>query len=122
MAQHKERVHYDKFSVLITPAGYQNLRVYNIDDGRVWRFEVTLAARQTDGAQRATFKRMGLFYREGGNVQIHGPTWHATDTFKSDTNMDIRYVLGPTTITVQVKNAAAVSTRWNGHTDIITVK
>ena len=118
----RERVHFDKFSVLVTPAGYQLLKVYTIPDNSVVRFELTVAARQTDGANRAMFKRIGLFYRQSaGAVQIQGPTWHTVDTQKSDLNMSVKYVLGATTLTIQVRNAGSVSTRYTGHVDLIAV-
>lgn len=122
MAEQRERVHFDKFSILITPSGYQNLRTYNVLEHRVMRFEITVVARQIDGIHKATFKRMGLFFRDAGTVLIQGQTWHATDTFKSNINMDIKYVLGASTLTIQVRNAGAIATRWNGHVDIINVK
>jgi len=80
------------------------------------RFEVVVAARQIDGANRAMFKRTGLFYRDGGSpVKIQGPTWLADQTAKSAPSLDINYSLGASDISLLVKNAAAVSTRWVGY-------
>jgi hypothetical protein len=121
MARALERVHYDKFSVIISPSGFQNLRTYQLAVGKVLRFEITVAARQIDGVNRASFKRVALFYNESGTVQIQGPTWQSEETFKSSNNMDIKFILGVGSITIQVKNASAISTKWNGQTDIILV-
>lgn len=123
MAVARERIHYDKFSVIIIPPSYQTLRTYPIKEDTVVRFEVTVAARQTDGAQRAILKRTGLFFRIGsGPVQVQGPTWLSDQTEKSSKNMDIKYILGATDLVVQVRNAGNISTRWNGYVDKLEVK
>lgn len=119
----QERVHYDKFNIIIVPPGFQNLKSYTIIDNAVIRFEITVAARQTDGANRAMFKRVGLFYRQGGGpVQIQGTQWQTTETEKSALGFGIKYLLGSSALVIQVKNAGNVSTRWVGHVDLITVK
>jgi len=97
------------------------VRTYTLSDQSVLRLEITVAARQTDGLNRASFRRVGLFYNEGGTVRIQGPTWQSLDTTKSDLNLDIQYTLGSGTITVQVKNASAVPTRWSGYVDVVCV-
>jgi len=123
MAVARERVHYDRFSILIVPSGYQALRSYPVKEGSVVRFEITIAARQIDEANRATFKRIGLFYREGSsNLQHQGKLWHTMDTIKSDDNMDIKYNLSADRINIQVRNASNVPTRWSGYVDIISIK
>lgn len=115
-----EENHYDDFSVLITPPGFQDLRFTEIGVGETIRFELTVLARQTDGMERASFKRVAVFYRNGaGSVLNVGSTWQSVDTRKSDVAMDIQYVLGATGVMVRAKNAGIVSTRWKGHIDII---
>ena len=123
MSTARERIHFDKFNVLIVPPGYQVLRTYPIKDNRTFRFSITVVARQTDGTNRAMFTRTGLFFRQaGGPVQIQGPTWHATETSKSDDTMDIKFILGATDLVVQVRNAGSVSTKWGGYVDKLEVK
>lgn len=123
MATARERIHFDKFNKLIVPSGFQLLKSYPIKDNRVFRFSITVVGRQTDGANRVLFSRVGLFFRQaGGPVQIQGATWQTEETVKSDFNMDIRFVLGPTDLVIQVKNAGAVSTRWAGYVDKLEVK
>lgn len=118
-----ERVHYDKFNIVIVPAGFQNLRSYPIINNTVIRFEITVAARQLDGANRAMFRRVGLFYRQiGGPVQIQGTHWQTPETEKSSLGFGIKYLLGSSALVIQVKNAGNVATRWTGFVDLITVK
>lgn len=123
MAVARERLHYDRFSVLITPSGFQNLRSYPIIDNTVVRFEITVAARQADGANRALFKRVGLFYRQaGGPVQIQGTQWQTLETTKSDLGFNLKFLLGSSALVIQAKNAGNVATRWVGYVDLIVVK
>lgn len=121
MANIVEKAHFDRFSTVIAASGFQDLKTYTLQDNTVLRLEVTLTARQSDGGTRASFKRVALLYREGGPVALEGPTWQAVDTVKSDPNIDIQYVLGPSSITLRVRNAGAQPTRWAGHVDIIRV-
>lgn len=81
------------------------------------RVEFVAIARQTDGAERAMFKRTGLFYREGGNVQAQGP-WLSDQTIKSNNLFDVSYTMGLSTVSFNVKNATNTLTRWTGHIKI----
>jgi hypothetical protein len=89
-----------------------------IDNPSVVRVEVVLTARQANGFNRAMFKRTGLFYREGGNVQIQGVTWISDQTEKSHKGYDIGYVMGISTLSIMVKNANTNLTNWTGHIKI----
>ena len=116
----RERVHSDRFNLVIGSPGYQNLRTYNILDNTVIRFEITVVARQSDGANRAKFRRIGLFYREaGGPVQLQGTQWQTAETDKSDLAFDIKFIPGSNTLAIQVKNASSTATRWVGYVDIL---
>ena len=122
MADVVERPHYDRFSALVVPVGFQTIRTYPMRDNAVWRLEITVAARQTDGANRASFRRSILLYRQaGGPVQMQGSLWHTVETTKSHLDIDISYILGANSFSIQVKNAGAVSTRWSGIVDLIQV-
>jgi hypothetical protein len=86
-----------------------------IPNPSIVRVEVTVIARQQIGGKRAMFKRTGLFYREGGNVQIEGDTWISTETVKNDNLFDIGYTKGVSTLDINVKNAENSTTKWTGH-------
>lgn len=123
MAIAREKKHFEKFSVLIVPAGFQTLKTYPVKDNSVIRFSITLTVRQTDGSHRALFTRTGLFFRQSaGPVQIQGSQWQSDSTSKSDNNMDVRFILGATDLVIQVRNAGAVGTRWAGFVDKLEVK
>lgn len=68
-------------------------------------------ARQTDGAGRAAFKRIGLFYRNGGAV-LTDELWHSIFTQESDKLFNVDYVLLASSIQLRVKAASAVATNW----------
>lgn len=125
MSVARERIHFDRYSIVVANPGYQLIRNYPIKEDSVNRIEVVLAARQSDGIHRAVFKRIGLFYRIGtGPVLIQGTRWQTTETFKSDNNLDVQYILGPSSLSIQVQNAASgtISTHWSGYTDKLEVK
>lgn len=118
MATTHEVVQTDRFSVEIALAGYQSIKSYPIPNNSVLRLELTLVARQTDGSNRAMFKRTGLFYRQGGSVQIEKVP-HTDQTIKSDKVLDTEFILGPSEVTIQVRNALASATRWVGAVGVI---
>lgn len=123
MAVARERLHFDRFSLLVTPSGYQTLRTYPVKDNSVIKFDITLTVRQTDGANRAIFKRSGLFFRESaGPVQLQGLQWQTLETVKSDENLNVKFLLGATDLVIQVRNAGNVATRWTGFVDKIEVR
>lgn len=90
-------------------------------NGSVVRVKFTVTARQSDGSQRASFTRSGLFYKEGGNVLVEGHDWASDFTVKSVNGFDIGYTLGTTDITFQVQNANSIDTYWSGHVEIESI-
>ena len=99
---------------LQTEPGYQDIKVFPLAPWTVIRLEITLLASDVNNTSRATFKRVGLFYREVGGVQHQGSFWHTTDTVKSHGTMDVRYRLTSDSIVIQTKNAGSVATQWIG--------
>jgi hypothetical protein len=89
-----------------------------IPNPSVVRIEVVVIARQSIGGERAMFKRTGLFFREGGNVQIEGGTWLSDQTIKSNNTFDIGYIMGTSSLNISVKNANNILTKWTGHVKI----
>ena len=90
----------------------------NMTDGQVARVKFQVTARQSDGAERASFTRSMLVYKQGGNVLVEGPGWTSDFTIKSDNAFDIGYTLGTSTITFNVQNANAIDTYWAGHVEM----
>jgi hypothetical protein len=105
----------DKFSKLQTDPGFQDLVTFVIAPWKVMRLEVAVLANSVDDLSRASFKRVGVFYIEAGQVKHQGSLWHATDTTKSHVTMDIDYVLNSDSITIRTKNAGVVATQWIGY-------
>lgn len=123
MAVSVEKSNFDKFSIIVSDTDFSTVREYKIQDNCAIRMELSIAARQMDGYNRATFKRVMLIYRQNtGPVTLQGKLWHTSDTIKSHNNIDIRYLLGPDSIVFQVRNAGSIPTKWNGITNIIKVK
>lgn len=85
----------------------------SIPDQHVAFVEFEAFARQVDGAGRAAFQRSGLFYREGGAVQIQ-KFWHTITTMRSALGFDVSYTLQPSQVDFMIKAPAANSVTWNG--------
>jgi len=111
----------DIINKLQTLPNYQDIQTFTIPEWTVVRIEVTLVAKELNNTNRATFKRVGLFYREGGSVKLQGTFWHTVDTTKSHVNMDLGYVLGTSDVTIRTKNAGNIDTMWVGFVARVTV-
>lgn len=123
MAVARARQHSDKIDVVVTPTGYSGVKSFSVKADSVVRLEITVTARQVDGAARAAFKRTGLFFRAGaGPVQLQGAAWLSDQTIKSAPQMDINYFLGASDVFLSVRNSGSVATRWVGHADRIEVR
>jgi hypothetical protein len=99
---------------LQTEPDYQVITIIPIEPWIVMRLEVTLLANDVDNSSRATFKRMGLFYREDGIVKHQGTFWHTVDTTKSHAIMNIDYILTADSIVIRTRNAGSIATFWTG--------
>ena len=108
----------DQFSMTSNMNTLVNAYSINMVNGQIIRVKFQVTARQSDGTKRASFTRSALFYKEGGNVAIQGPTWASDFTAKSDNLFDISYQLGTNYINFKVKNAANVDTYWSGHVEM----
>jgi len=87
-------------------------------NNQVVKVKFNVTCRQSDGSNRATFTRSALFYKEGGNVQMQGPTWQSDLTIKSNNSFDVSCTLGVNTIIFNVKNASNTLTYWSGHVEL----
>ena len=104
----------DIIEKLQTEPGYQDIKIIPIEPWIVMRLEVTLLANDINNSSRATFKRMGLFYREDGIVKHQGTFWHTVDTVKSHAIMNIDYILTADSVIIRTRNADDIATFWTG--------
>jgi hypothetical protein len=100
---------------------YQNIQTFTIPEWTVVRIEVTLVAKEGNNSNRATFKRVGLFYRENGAVKHQGTFWHTADTSKSHVNMNVDYVFSGSDVIIRTRNAGNIDTMWSGFAARITI-
>lgn len=120
MAATRERTLQDRFQVVIASTAFQPLKTYAIPDNTVVRLEVTLTSRQ-GGGNRAIFRRTALLFKQGGSVQIQGPTWLTDQTVKSAPTIDVGFDLGASSITLKAKNAVASNMTWLGEVSMVRV-
>jgi hypothetical protein len=117
-----ERVHYDRFNILVSTPNFQPIRTYPVADNTVVRFELTLVSDQADHAHRSTFRRTILVFRSNGGA-VTMQTGVLTDqTIKSHQNLEIQIVTRLASIQVQVRNADNTPTRWVGYADRTDVR
>ena len=112
------------FDITISTPGYQTLITYPLQTGSS-RFQLYVVTNQDDNLERALFRRVALLYVPPhcglpGQAFLQGPYWETTETFKSNSNIDIKYMLIGPSIVIQVRNAGVAPMRWMGHTSIIT--
>lgn len=92
-----------------------------INQNSAVKIEFHATGRVSDGSARASFKRIGLFYREASNVQIQR-FWQTEFTEKSTPGFDVSYSMGVNEVTMYVKSSTATSTYWTGHVKIEAVE
>lgn len=78
---------------------------------------VKVVTQESNLVGRASFERQGLFYRKVAASQTGRP-WHTIFTERTDPGFDIRYVLQPTGVTLQVKSPNTLPTLWRGFMEI----
>ena|GEM_PF-6489182 len=101
------------FDVLTMSAAFTDAVTVPIDDGQVALVEVDVICRSVDGLGRAAFRRIGLFYREGGDVQIQR-IWHTIFTERSSPGFDLDFQLNAENVRFRVKAASASTVSWTG--------
>jgi hypothetical protein len=112
----------DSFAVTTNDTNLNNIYSLLLQDGSAVKVTFEVTGRQGDGAQRTSFTRSALFYKEGGNVLIEGATWQSDFTAKSTPAFDIKYTLGINTVTFKVRAANASATYWIGNIKIEALK
>lgn len=110
-------IRQETFSLTTSSNTLQPLIAIPINQNSVMKVQITIIARQADGAGRAVFTRTGLFYRQNSNVQAQR-VWQTDFTDKSDNLFDVGYSLGTNILTVNVKSAVTADTYWTGHVQL----
>jgi hypothetical protein len=112
----------DSFALTTNSTVTSNLYGITLTNGSVVKVTLEVTGRQSDGSERCSFARSGLFYKQGGNVMIQGPTWQSDFSAKSNNLFNISYSLGVNTLSLNVKAANSMSTYWTGNIKIEVLK
>jgi hypothetical protein len=107
-------IRQESLSLTTSNAAFNSIWSFTLANNQMVRITVDVMGRQGNGLARCLFKRTGLFYKQGGNVQIQGPTWISNDTITSSTDFGIEYTMNVTDVGIVVKNAAGIATYWVG--------
>jgi len=107
-------IQHDTWYVETASNGYSTAIAVPVSDPSVMRMEFTANCRGGAGAAHASFKRSAVFYREAGNVQIQGPSWASDFTQKSDFTLNVRFILGISSVTLQVQPSSNSLHKWSG--------
>lgn len=89
-----------------------------IPQASVFRVEFRALGRVSDGTDRASFVRSGVFYRESSNVLALSPTWQADETLKSNPAFNISYNLGVSLLNLMVTAPSPTLTQWTGRVTV----
>lgn len=106
-------IQYESFYLETNSSGFSNAYVIPISDPSVVTVQIMITGRQSDGNNRCSFKRTGVFYREASNVQAQGH-WQSDYTIKSNNAMGLDYIMTSTALIIRVKPATNSNTRWSG--------
>jgi hypothetical protein len=107
-------IRQESLSVTTTDGLFNNIWSLTLSNAQTARVTIEVMGRQGDGTQRCLFKRTGLFYKQGGNVQIQGPTWASDNTMSSTPNFGVSFNMNVTDVNITVKNSSANTTYWVG--------
>lgn len=113
-------IRQETYSLNTTSATPQTAFSIPIEQNSTIRVEFTALGRVSNGSGRAVFKRTGVFFREGSNVQI-SRFWQTDETEKSDPNFNVTYQLGVNELILLVKSSTGVETYWTGSVKIEAV-
>lgn len=111
---HASGIQEDTWYVETSTTGFQTAFVLMVPDPSLVRVELSANCREATGLAFASFRRSGLFYRQAGNVQVQGASWQSDFTQKSDSSLNVKYILGVNSITVQVQSSTSAVHRWSG--------
>lgn len=112
----------DSFALTTNTDSLSNLYSLVFTDESVAKVTIEVTGRQSDGAERCSFTRSGLFYKQGGDVMIEGLNWQSDFTAKSNSLFDIKYTLGTNDLSISIKSVSSISTYWTGNIKIEVLK
>jgi hypothetical protein len=107
-------IRQESLAMTTSDGAFTNIWFLTLSSPQIARITVDVMGRQNDGAERCLFRRTGLFYKEGGNVQIQGPTWSSNDSFSSSSVFEIAYTMTINDVNIMVKNSSGIGTYWAG--------
>jgi hypothetical protein len=105
----------DTFSVSSNVNTWANAYTIILPLNSTAMIEIDLAARQSDGLEKASFKRVGTFSKSTvmASITQDGPI-QSSYTYKSANGFNIRYRTTLNTVFIDVQNANITDTNWVG--------
>jgi hypothetical protein len=91
--------------------------VFPINPNSIVKLIIDITASENGGGNRASFTRVGSYFRQSGASQIT-QMWHTIFTEKTQAGFDIRHVLGADKVTFQIKAPNNINTLWVGSIEI----
>lgn len=110
----------ETYSVKTTSTTPQVAKSIPMAQNTMLKVEFTAIGRLADGTGRAVFKRTGVFFREGSNIQILR-FWQTDVTEKTSPDFNVTYTLGVNELVLNVKSASGQETYWTGSVKIEAV-
>lgn len=106
---------FDTFSVSSITDTYTLAYAITLPLNSTVMVEVDLTSRQSDGLQRAAFKKVGTFNKASAFASVvqDGNT-QSSYTQKTHNGFNVRFTTTLNTVVVEIKNANAVQTNWVG--------
>jgi hypothetical protein len=109
-------VQVESFILSTTSPTYQDGYVITLDDPQSVQFEVSIQGKDVITGDVCSFKRVGAFYRNAGNATLMPQGWQSTFTSKTNNQMNVRYTLNTTDVSIQVKGLNVGNlTNWTGY-------
>jgi len=115
-------VQMESFTVSTTSNTYQNIYTIALIDPSSLVVEFTVLGKDSITGDVCSFKRLGSFYRNAGNVQLMPQGWQSSYTSKTDNAFNVSYTINPTNIIIKVKAATTNLTTWVGNVVIQELK
>jgi len=100
--------------LITNSASFETLWAYNMPLENTEKISVQVVGKKADGTERSYFERVGLFYNETGTTEAQR-FWETNSTFKTNNDIDIRYLIIGPVLQIQVKSLNADTYYWKGN-------
>ena len=90
------------FDLQTNSSGFTTIYSHSVGINTVQKLDINILTRKADGTAHAMFDRVAMVFNESGVLQEIRP-WTTSNTYKSDPNIDVKYVLSGANFEVQVK-------------------